>query len=100
MTIDIARARTALEGALKRISAETMGWLAGIVIHAATVPTLLAIITGLTDSGPSLDVVAFMWAGLVLLFFRAVVLRDMLNIVTLSLGFMIQAALMALIIFK
>ena len=77
-----------------------MGWLAGIVIHAATVPTLLAMITGLSDSGPNLDVVFFMWAGLVLLFFKAVVMRDMLNIVTLSLGFMVQSALMAMLIFK
>jgi hypothetical protein len=100
MTFDIKNLRTALEGAMKRVSSETMGWLAGIVIHAATVPTLLAMITGLSDSGPNLDVVFFMWAGLVLLFFKAVVMRDMLNIVTLSLGFMVQSALMAMLIFK
>jgi hypothetical protein len=100
MTFDIKNLRTALEGAMKRVSSETMGWLAGIEIHAATVPTLLAMITGLSDSGPNLDVVFFMWAGLVLLFFKAVVMRDMLNIVTLSLGFMVQSALMAMLIFK
>ncbi len=100
MTFDIKNLRTALEGAMKRVSSETMGWLAGIVIHAATIPTLLAMITGLSDSGPNLDVVFFMWAGLVLLFFKAVVMRDMLNIVTLSLGFMVQSALMAMLIFK
>jgi len=42
----------------------------------------------------------FMWAGLVLLFFRAVVLRDMLNIITIGLGFIIQAVIMAMILFK
>ena len=83
-----------------KISAETMGWLAAIALHAATVPTLLALLTGLTDSTPSIDVVLFMWLGLVLLFGRAVILRDLLNVVTIGLGFVIQATLMALILFK
>jgi hypothetical protein len=83
-----------------RISADTLGWLAAIALHAATVPTLLALLTGLTDSTPSIDVVMFMWLGLVLLFGRAVILKDILNIVTIGLGFVIQAVLMALILFK
>lgn len=83
-----------------KISAETMGWLAAIALHAATIPTLLALLTGLTDSTPSVDVVMFMWLGLVLLFGRAVILRDMLNIVTIGFGFVVQAVLMALILFK
>jgi hypothetical protein len=70
------------------------------VIHAATIPTLLALMTGLSDRTPNLDVVLFAWAGLVLLFFRAVVLKDLLNIITIGLGFIIQAVLMALILFK
>ena len=83
-----------------KISAETMGWLAAIALHASTVPTLLALLTGLTDSTPSVDVVLFMWLGLVLLFGRAVILKDLLNIVTIGLGFVIQAVLMDLILFK
>jgi hypothetical protein len=83
-----------------KISAETMGWLAAIALHAATIPTLLALLTGLTDTTPSVDVVLFMWLGLVLLFGRAVILRDLLNVVTIGLGFVIQATLMALILFK
>jgi hypothetical protein len=70
------------------------------VIHAATIPTLLALMTGLSDRTPSLDIVLFMWAGLVLLFLRAVVLKDMLNIITVGAGFIVQAVLMALILFK
>lgn len=83
-----------------KISAETMGWLAAIALHAATIPTLLALLTGLTDTTPNVDVVMFMWLGLVLLFGRAVILKDLLNIVTIGLGFVIQAVLMALILFK
>jgi len=83
-----------------KISADTLGWMAAICLHLATIPTLLALLTGLTDSTPNIDVVMFLWAGLILLFFRAVILKDLLNIVTIALGFVAQAVLMALILFK
>lgn len=85
---------------ISRISADTLGWLASVVLHCATIPTLLALMTGLSDRTPSIDIVLFMWAGLVLLFGRAIVLRDTLNIVTVGTGFIVQAVLMALILFK
>jgi hypothetical protein len=74
--------------------------LAVVVIHCATIPTLLALLTGLSDTVPNLDIVLFMWTGLVLLFARAVVLKDMLNIVTIGVGFITQAVIMAMILFK
>ena len=92
--------RTWLEQHLPKVSAETLGWLAVVLIHCATIPTLLALLTGLSDTVPNLDIVLFMWAGLVLLFFRAVVLRDLLNIITIGLGFITQAVIMAMILFK
>lgn len=82
------------------ISAETLGWLAIIVIHSATIPTLLAVWTGLTDKLPNIDMVLLMWTGLVLFFIKAAIQKDMLNIVTIGLGFIVQASLMALIFFK
>lgn len=85
---------------LGTISADTLGWLAAIVVHCATIPTLLALLTGLSDNVPNLDVVLFAWAGLVLLFGRAVVLKDTLNIVTIGAGFIVQAVLLAMILFK
>ena len=92
--------RTWLDQHLPKVSADTLGWLAVVVIHCATIPTLLALLTGLSDSVPNLDIVLFMWAGLILLFFRAVVLKDMLNIITIGLGFTLQAVIMAMILFK
>jgi hypothetical protein len=92
--------RDFLTNHLSRISGDTLGWLAAIVLHCATVPSLLALMTGLSDHVPSLDVVAFLWAGLVLLFLRAIVLKDTLNIITIGLGFIVQASLMALILFR
>jgi hypothetical protein len=98
--MNIELVRNYLSTTLAKISAETLGWLAAIVLHAATIPTLLALMTGLSDRTPNLDIVLFAWAGLVLLFLRAVVLKDLLNIITIGLGFIIQAVLMALILFK
>jgi hypothetical protein len=92
--------RTWLEHHLPKVSAETLGWLAVVIIHCATIPTLLALLTGLSDTVPNLDIVLFMWTGLMLLFARAVVLKDMLNIVTIGLGFIAQAVIMAMILFK
>jgi len=92
--------RTWLEQHLPKVSAETLGWLAVVIIHSATIPTLFALLTGLSDNVPNLDIVLFMWAGLSLLFARAVVQKDMLNIVTIGLGFIIQATIMAMILFK
>lgn len=85
---------------LPKISADALGWLAAIVIHCATIPSLIALLTGLSDNTPNLDVVLFVWTGLILLFSKAVVLNDRLNIITIGAGFMVQAGLMALIMFK
>ena len=82
------------------ISAETMGWIAVILMHIATIPTLLAVLTGLTEKMPPVDLVLFAWTGLFCFFVKATIQKDVLNIVTIGLGFFIQAALLALIVFK
>jgi hypothetical protein len=97
---DIKSINTFLNSHLPKVSADTLGWLAVIVLNCATIPTLLALMTGLSDRTPSLDMVLFMWASLILLFGRAVVLKDTLNIITIGAGFMLQAVLMAMVLFK
>lgn len=83
-----------------KISAETLGWVAVLVLHASTVPSLLAVMSGLTDRLPGVDLVLLVWTGLALLFVKAAVQKDMLNLVTIGFGFIIQAVMMALIFFK
>lgn len=82
------------------ISAETAGWVAVVLLHLATIPTLIAILTGLTEKMPPVDMVLFSWLGLFLFFIKAVIQKDLLNIVTIGFGFVVQSALMSLIIFK
>lgn len=83
-----------------KISTETVGWLAIVLLHAATVPSLLAVMKGLTDVMLPVDMVVLVWSSLVLMFLRAAILKDMLNLITIGLGFFVQATMMALIFFK
>lgn len=83
-----------------KISAETLGWLAIIVLHSSTIPSLLAVMSGLTDRLPGVDLVLLVWTGLALMFVKAAVQKDMLNLVTIGFGFIIQAVMLALIFFK
>lgn len=85
---------------LGKMSADTLGWLANIALHCATIPSFFALMTGITDKPPAVDLVLMIWATLGLLFFRAVLLKDLLNIVTIGMGFLLQATAMALIFFK
>jgi hypothetical protein len=97
---DITKFKEFVQNKFSHISAETLGWMAVIVLHSSTIPSLLAVMSGLTDRLPGLDLVLLVWTGLTLLFVKATVQRDMLNIVTIGFGFIIQATLMALIFFK
>jgi len=100
LPVTIIAIRDYITNSLATLSADTLGWLSVIVLHCATLPSFLALMTGLSDRTPSLDMIFFLWSGLVLLFLRAVVLRDMLNIITIGFGFILQAGFMALILFK
>lgn len=85
---------------ITHVSAETLGWMGVVLINLATIPTLIAILTELTEKVPPVDLVLFMWAGMFMFFIKSALSRDLLNVVTIGLGFFIQAGLMALILFK
>jgi hypothetical protein len=92
--------KTSVKEAVGTLSSEALGWIAVLVLHAATIPSLLALMSGLSDTPPSVDLVLMVWTALTLLFVKAAVQKDMLNLVTIALGFIVQAVLMALIFFK
>jgi hypothetical protein len=89
-----------LRGILTRISEETLGWLAVVILHSATLPSLLAYSQGLSNDPLPIDMVLLVWTGLMLLFVRAAVRRDMLNLITIGAGFAVQAGILALTLFK
>jgi hypothetical protein len=99
-SFDLAKIGEFCRTKLTAATAETISWVAVIIIHAATIPTMLAIMSGLTEKMPPIDLVLFTWAGLALLFVKATILKDMLNIVTIGFGFVIHAVILSLILFK
>ena len=100
MDFNVETVRTFVREKVAHVSAETLGWIAVIVIHSATIPSLLAVMAGLTDKMPSADIILLMWTGLTLMFVKAAVQKDMLNVITIGVGFIIQSVLMILIFFK
>jgi hypothetical protein len=85
---------------LSRISSDALGWIAVLILHSATIPSLLAVMSGLTDKLPGVDLVLLLWTGLAFLFIKAAVQKDMLNLITIGFGFIIQAMMMMLIFFS
>ena len=85
---------------IQNITANTLGWLSALTLHAATIPSYIGLITALSDKLPNLEIILFIWAALIFLFARAIILRDQLNIITIGVGFMIQSIMMAFILFN
>ena len=85
---------------LVNISAHTLGWLTIILLHLSSVPTLLAVLTHQSDRMPPVDIMLFIWGGLVTIFFKSLFERNYLYISTICIGFVAQTVLMSLILFK
>jgi len=98
--INVRKMMDSIRDNIAHLSAETLGWIGVILVHLATIPPLGAVLTGLTEKLPPVDIVVLMWLGLFMFFIRSVIAKDLLNIVTIGFGFFVQAILMALIIFK
>jgi hypothetical protein len=98
--IDLTTIKNSIVEHFRHISTETIGWLAVVCVHCATIPPIVGLLLGVSERLPSMDVVAFMWTGLVLFFIKSLITRDMLNIITIGVGFIIQAGLLALLVFK
>jgi hypothetical protein len=82
-----------------KASADTFAWISVVVLLGATIPGFLAVMAKVTDKMPPLDITLMLWTGLLLYFIRSAILKDMLMVVTIGLGFAIQAILLGLIFF-
>ena len=82
-----------------KTSADTLAWLSVIMIMASTIPGFFAVMSHVTDRLPPLDIILFVWVGLLLYFVRSAIVKDMLMVVTIGVGFAIQAILLGFIFF-
>jgi len=85
---------------LGRISAHTLGWITIILLHFASVPTLLAVLMAQSDKLPPVDLMVFVWSGLLTLFFKSLIEKNFLYVATICMGFAAQTLIMGLILFK
>jgi hypothetical protein len=85
---------------LGKISSHTLGWLTIILLHFASIPTLLAVLMAQNDKLPPVDLMLFVWSALITLFFKALIERNFLYLATICLGFVAQTVIMSLILFK
>ena len=85
---------------LKTVSSEAIAWAAIVVMHLSTVPTLLAMMSGLSMEHPPADYVLMVWLALILFLLQAAIKRDVLQMVTIGVGFAVQASMLVLLFFK
>lgn len=85
---------------LSKIGSQGLGWFSIVLFHLSTFPTLIALLVGTSGVIPSVDVVLFIWTGLIAIFFKSLIEKNFLYITTNCLGFAAQTALMGLILFK
>ena len=79
---------------------ETIGWVGMILVQCASFPTLYMLAVGHAVSLPDLSLVLCLMAGLALYFWRAVLQRDRVYMVSNSVGVAIQSAMLSAIIFS
>lgn len=83
----------------KHISAETLNILSIILLHAATLPSYMAMTSGIDPGTPDIDIVLLLWMGLATMFAQSLVRRDMIGLTVNAVGFMMQSMIMAMIFF-
>lgn len=82
------------------IGSNTLNWISIIIGHCIFLPSGLALLTGLTDRTPGLDIVILVQAMLMLSFIRSVATRDSIAAVLHGLGWFGQSLMLAMIVFK
>ena len=85
---------------IANMGADTLNWIVIILGHSIFIPTILALMTGLTDRTPGVDVVILVQALLLASFARSVLIKDSVASITHGLGWFIQGLLLSMIVFK
>lgn len=85
---------------IKQVTVDTLGWTGLVALQAVTVPSLLGLMSGLTDTTPPIDMVIILWVAMGIFYLKALLEKNMVALIILGLGFIGQSLLMALIFFK
>jgi hypothetical protein len=88
------------KSSIRQVSIDGVGWTALIALHAVTVPGLFGLMTGITDDTPPIDMVIILWMAMALFYIKAILERNVISLIIIGLGFIMQSILMALVFFK
>lgn len=91
---------TEFKQSIRQVSIDGIGWTGLIALHAVTIPSLFGLMTGLTDNTPPIDMVIILWAAMGLFYIKAILEKNVVSLVIIGLGFVMQSILMALVFFK
>lgn len=80
-------------------SADTLAWISIVALNLTFVPSIVAVMSGMTDRMPPLDIALIVWASLLLFFVRSAIIKDMLMVFTIGLGFAVQVVLLGMTFF-
>jgi|LakMenEpi03Aug12_release.lakeMendotaPanAssembly.Ray.scaffolds.fasta_scaffold163075_3 hypothetical protein len=89
-----------LSNHLRHISANALGIAALILLHSATIPSYIAMLSGIDAATPAVDLVLLVWMGLAAMFVQGIVRRDLICITVNAVGFMVQSTALALVFFR
>jgi hypothetical protein len=82
-----------------KASADVFAWISIVVLCLCNVPGYYALMTAVTDTTPPLDISLIVWIGLLLYFIRSAILKDMVMVATIGIGFAVQLIFLGLIFF-
>jgi hypothetical protein len=85
---------------IRQVSIDGIGWTGLIALHAVTIPSLFGLMTGLTDNTPPIDMVIILWTSMALFYIKAILERNVVSLIIIGMGFIMQSILMALVFFK
>jgi hypothetical protein len=88
------------KSSIRQVSIDGIGWTGLIALHAVTIPSLFGLMTGITDNTPPIDMIIILWTAMGLFYIKAILEKNVISLVIIGLGFIMQSILMALVFFK
>jgi hypothetical protein len=82
------------------ISSVSLEWTTIILLHCASIPSILSLLLGVVDHMPDIDIILFLWVGLFVYFIKSFLENNRIVLFTNATGFFIQAMLLAMVVFQ
>lgn len=85
---------------LKTLSQHTLNIITIAVLHSTFIPQSIAILNGLTEKVPNIDSVMLIFLALSIMAISAIIKKDMMAIFVHFCGFIANAVVLSMIVFK